>query len=48
MKHHPDIESEHSSKAEFTRICEAYDVLSNGRWIYAGSLQPSDIGLANR
>lgn len=31
MKHHPDIDAEGSSKEEFTRICEAYDVLSNGR-----------------
>jgi DnaJ-class molecular chaperone len=30
MKHHPDIDAEGSSKEEFSRICEAYDVLSNG------------------
>jgi len=36
MKHHPDIEPSESSRAEFSRICEAYDVLSTGRVWQAG------------
>jgi len=33
LKYHPDSNTEEESKAEFSRICEAYDVLSNGRTI---------------
>jgi hypothetical protein len=32
MKHHPDIEPAESSKEEFSRVCEAYEVLSSGEY----------------
>lgn len=32
MKHHPDIEPAESSKEEFRRVCEAYEVLSSGEY----------------
>jgi DnaJ-class molecular chaperone len=30
MKHHPDIDSAETNQEEFSRICEAYEVLSSG------------------
>jgi curved DNA-binding protein CbpA len=30
MRHHPDIASDDSSREEFARVCEAYEVLSSG------------------
>jgi hypothetical protein len=44
MKHHPDMaQSDSSSSEEFARICEAYDVLSNGKelfWVKHGGSEP--------
>lgn len=30
MKHHPDADPSEEASKDFSRICEAYEVLSNG------------------
>jgi DnaJ-class molecular chaperone len=31
LKYHPEADCTHEGQQEFLRVCEAYDVLSNGK-----------------
>lgn len=37
LKHHPDADPSEEAGKEFARICEAYDVLSNGEGCFSSS-----------
>lgn len=33
LKYHPDTDASTDASDEFARVCEAYDVLSNRKWL---------------